>query len=57
MDADWYRLPIRLLAGDALNVDDVFETVDGCDFAFTTFVGAAGDDDFVIFADGDGADL
>lgn len=57
VNADWHGLPVRLLARDALDVDDVFQTVDGCDFAFTAFVGAAGDDDFVIFADGDGADL
>jgi hypothetical protein len=33
-------------------VDKVFETVDGGDFAFTAFVGAADDCDFVVFADG-----
>ena len=38
-------------------MDDVFETVDGCDLAFTAFVRAASDDDFVVFAKGDGFDL
>lgn len=38
-------------------MDNVFEAVDAGDFAFTAFVGAAGDDHFVVFADGDGADL
>ena len=36
---------------------DVFESVDGCYFAFTSFVRAALDDDFVVFADGESADL
>lgn len=38
-------------------MDDVFETVDGGDLAIASFVGAAGYGDFVVFADGDGADL
>ena len=38
-------------------MNDIFESVDGGHFAFTAFVVAAGDDHFVVFADGDGADL
>ena len=38
-------------------MDEVFKTIDGDDFALTAFVGAAGDDDFVVFAYGNGADL
>ena len=38
-------------------MDDVFEAVDGGNFSFAAFVGAAHYDDFVVFADGDGADL
>ena len=38
-------------------MDDIFETVDGGDLAVATFVGAAGYSDFVVFANGDGADL
>lgn len=38
-------------------MDDVFKTVDGGDFALAAFVGAAGYGNFVVFADGDGADL
>lgn len=38
-------------------MDDVFEAVDGGDFALTALVAAACDDDFVVFSDGDGADL
>lgn len=52
-----YARPIRLLFRDSLNVDDIFETVDGGDLAVATFVGAAGYSDFVVFANGDGADL
>lgn len=38
-------------------MDDVLETVDGCDFSLAAFVGSADNGDFVIFSDGDGADL
>ena len=38
-------------------MDDVFETVNGGDFGIAAFVGAAGYGDFVVFADGDRADL
>ena len=52
-----YARPVRLLFRDSLDVDDIFETVHGGDFAFAAFVGATGNGDFVVFADGDGADL
>lgn len=57
MDSDGDRLAVYLLPCDALDVDDVFETVDGDDLAFTALEGATGDDYLVVFADGDGADL
>lgn len=57
MNPDRYTLPIGLLARDALDVDDVFEAVDGGDGAFAAFVGAAHDGDFVVLADWDRADL
>lgn len=38
-------------------MNDVFESVDGNDFAFTAFVRASCDLDLVVFADGDGTDL
>jgi hypothetical protein len=34
-------------------VDDPFFTVDARDAAFAALVAAAGDEDFVVFADGD----
>lgn len=46
-----------LVAGDALDVDDVFQTVDGDDLALAALVGATDDGDLVVLADGDGADL
>lgn len=52
-DADLHALPVRLLLRQTLDVDDVFETVDGGDFAFAALVAAAHDEDFVVFADGD----
>ena len=52
-DANGHALTIALLARDSLDVHDVFEAVDGGDLAFTAFVAAAFDDDFVVFADGD----
>ena len=57
VDAEGYGLARGLVAGDALDVDDVFETVDGGDLALGALVGAADDGDLVILADGDGADL
>lgn len=54
-DGDW--LAVRLFACDSLDVYDVFETVDGSNFALTTLVRASWDDDFVVFADRNGADL
>lgn len=56
-DADGHALAVGLLAGDALNVDDVFEAVDGDDLALAALVAAALDDDLVVLAEGDGADL
>jgi hypothetical protein len=52
VNTERYRLAVGLIAGDSLEVDEVFEAVDGGDFAFTAFVGAADDCDFVVFADG-----
>lgn len=57
VDADGDGRAVGLLAGNALDVHDVFEAVDGGDLALTALVGAAHDGDFVVLADGDGADL
>jgi hypothetical protein len=38
-------------------VDDILETVDGCDLSLTALVDTTGEDDLVILADGDGSDL
>lgn len=38
-------------------MNNVFESVNGHDLAFTAFVGAARDQDLIVFADGDGPDL
>lgn len=38
-------------------MNDVLETVDGCDLALTTPVNATNDGDFVVLSDWDGADL
>ena len=56
-DADGDALAVALLAGDSLDVHDVFEAVDGEDFALAAFVAAAFDHDFVVFAEGECADL
>lgn len=50
-------MAVGLLAGDALDVHDVLETVDGGDLALTTLVAATDDGDLVVLADRDGADL
>ena len=38
-------------------MDEVFQSVDGCDFAFAAFVRASDNQYFVVFSDGDAADL
>lgn len=53
VDADGDRLSVYLLSGDALDVDDVFQAIDGNDLAFTTLERATGDDDLVVLANGD----
>ena len=56
-DANWDTLAVALLSCHTLDVHDVLEAVDGGDFAFAAFVRATLDDYFVVFADGDCADL
>ena len=55
--ADRYALSIGLLPRDSFDVNEVFETVDRCDFAFSAFVGAAYNEDFVVFSDWNATDL
>jgi hypothetical protein len=56
-DADGDALAVGLLAGDALDVDNVLEAVAGGDLALTALVAAALDDNLVVRAEGDRADL
>ncbi len=57
MEAEGNRLARGLLLDDTLDVDDVFETVDGGDLAFATLLRASDNQNFIVFADWDGADL
>lgn len=57
MDAERNGLAGSLVAGDALDVDDVLEAVDRGNLAFLALLGAADNGDLVVLADGDGADL
>ena len=57
MDANWDGLAVGLLAGNSLDVDEVLQPIDGGDFSFTAFVGASNNGDFVVFSDGDAANL
>jgi len=57
VDADGDGLAVGLLAGDSLDVDEVLQSVNGGDFAFTALVGASHDGDFVVFSDGDAVDI
>ena len=57
MHPDLHALPVRLLTHDPLDMHYVFEPVDGGDGPFAAFVRAAYDGHFVVFADGDRADL
>lgn len=56
-DADGDGLTVRLLFGDTLDVDDIFETVNGSDLALTALVRAANNLNLIVLANGDGADL
>lgn len=56
-EADGDSLAVGLVAGEALDVDDVFETVDRGDLALTALVGSPNNGDLVVLADGNGADL
>jgi len=57
VDAEGDGLAGGLVAGDALDVDDVLEAVHRGDLALLVLVEATDDGDLVILADGDGADL
>ena len=50
-------LAVALLAVDTLDVNDILQAVYTSDLALTALVGTALDDDLVVLADGDGADL
>lgn len=52
-----HALAIALLFRDTLDVDHIFQTVDGRDFTVATLIRTADDGNFVVFAYGDGAHL
>lgn len=56
-DADGDALAVALLAGDSLDVHDVFEAVDGGDLALAAFVATTLDHNLVVFTEGECADL
>lgn len=57
VDAQRDALAGGFVAGNALDVNDVFQTIDRGDLALTAFVGTTNDGDLVILADGDTADI
>lgn len=57
VDAEGHALAGGLVAGDTLNVDDVFETVDRGDLALLVLVEATNNLNLVVLADGDAPDL
>jgi len=57
VDAEGDALAVGLLAGHALDVDHVFEAIHRRDLALLVLVGAADDQDLVVLANGDAADL
>lgn len=57
VDTEGNGLPRGLLLDDTLDVDDVFETVDGGDLSLGALVGTTNDGDLIILSDWDGADL
>lgn len=57
VDAEGNALAVGLLAGNTLDMHTPLETVDAGDLALAALVGTAEDGDFVVLANGDGADL
>lgn len=57
VDAEGYALAGSLVAGDALDVDDIFKTVYRGDLAFAALVRASDDGNLVVLADWNAADL
>lgn len=57
VDTEGNGLSRGLLLDDTLDVDDVFETVDGGDLSLGALVGTTNDGDLIILSDWDGADL
>jgi hypothetical protein len=56
-DTNGNALAVGLLAGDALDVDHILEAVAGGDLALTALVAATLDDNLVVLAERDGADV
>ena len=56
MDGDRHSGAVGLVAGEALDVDAILLANDSDDLALTAVTGATGDADFILTADGDGAD-
>lgn len=57
VDTEGNGLSRGLFLYDTLNVDDVFETVDGSDLSLGSLVGAANDLDLIVLSDWDGANV
>ena len=57
MNTDWDALAVRLFSRNSFDMDQVLQAVDGCDLPFATFVRPSHYCNFVVFSDGDAADL
>lgn len=57
MDSDGNGLTVGLFTRDSLDMDEEFQSVDGCDLAFAALVGSSDNCDFVVFSNGDAANL
>ena len=57
VNANWDRLAGGFVLGDSLDMDDIFQTIDGGDFSFAALVGASDNEDFIVFADRDRSNL
>ena len=56
-DANWDGLAVGLLARDTLDVHNILQAVDGGDLSLAALVAAALDNDLIVLADRDSADL
>lgn len=57
MNTNWNWLTVWFLSSDSFDVDEVFESVNRCDFSLFAFVASSNDGNFIILSDWDWSNL